>query len=841
MGSSGQIAAPIGHYVGVTGAASATPAEAGKYVNVAGASASTAADIGYFVNTTGASAQTAANYGSFVSTTGASIAQLAAPGFYVNTTAASAQIAADIGSYVSFAGASVAQRASPGYYVNTTAASTQTAASLGHFVSDAGATGQMAAPIGHYVGVTAAILATLAPLGTYVSVTGASAPTQASPGHYVNTLGASAQIAATPGYFVSTNGASQQSAAQEGYFVSTAAATSQTFADFSYIASQLASTDQPLLNDGTSGSSRPTLDLTGKTIVIRKNLTSARELTVNTTNIDVAADQTANLSGLIAGQGPLAKQGLGSLNLSGNINITGNLIVNQGILHLDANFPNQAIVNYGGVLQGSGQINNIINRGTVSIGGNSGSLRVLGDYTSEANSTLRVNVTPSNIPVLQVGGQATLNGNISYNLSSNSGSYLTGYRYTILQATGGVLGTLNNLPASSAGYTITNHIDANSVSFELIYRDLSASATTPNNFRIGSMLDQVKITATGDLTTVINGISSLSSEDADRIFGRLTATQILGYAWSEQQKYDLVNRTVSNRLNSYNSENQLRGMKNDEVNSWVKLQAFGARNSAPYLPSNQSINGNGITVGADYKMNHQIGYGIWGASLSAINSNIGAQDGGNFAGTTYILQGYGKRQINDYSIDYMLSYGMGDAKQSRQIDLIGNARTAKSNIDNKGLDLSTRLSKNISSAIATEIRPYIGFGYRTINISNYKEAGAQSLDLAVDSLKVDAKTYEAGIKYSHSFDWRGYTLKPSADFSARRQALSNNAQVKQSFTDGSGSVTLPSNLGSYTYPSVTLALEALSSKNLSANILLRSDKQSNFWVWGTQLGVNYRW
>jgi autotransporter-associated beta strand protein len=833
--------AAVGYYVNTTAASVQTAANYGSYVSTAGASIAQLAAVGYYVNTTAASAQTAANYGSYVSVVGASVAQLAGPGYYVNTTGASAQIAASIGSYVSTAGASVAQLAAAGYYVNTTAAALQTAASLGHFVSDAGATGQMAAPIGRYVGVTAAVSATIAPIGTYVSVTGASAPTQASLGHYVNTVGASAQIAATPGYFVSTNGASLQSAAQEGYFVSTAAATTQTFSDFSYIAGQLASTDQPLLNDGASGSSRPTLDLTGKTIVIRKNLTSARGLTVDTTNIDVAPDQTANLSGLIAGQGPLLKQGLGSLNLSGNINITGNLIVNQGTLHLDANFSNQAIVNYGGVLQGSGQINTIINRGTVSIGGNSGSLRVIGDYTSEANSTLRVNATPTNIPVLQIGGQANLNGNISYNLSSNSGNYLTGYRYTILEATGGVLGNLNNQPISTAGYTITNHFDANSVSFELTYRDLEASATTPNNFRIGSMLDEVKVTASGDLSTVINGISSLSSEDADRVFGRLTANQILGYAWSEQQKYDLINRTVANRLSSYGAENQLRGMKNEEINSWVKLQAFGARNSSPYLPSNQSINGNGITVGADYKTNHQIGYEIWGGSLSAINSNIGAQDGGNFAGTTYILQGYGKQQINDYSIDYMLAYGIGDAKQSRQINLISSTRTAKSNVDNTGLDLSTRLSKNISSASTTEIRPYIGFGYRMINISNYKEVGAQSLDLSVDSMKVDAKTYEAGIKYSHSFDWRGYTFKPSADISARRQALSNNLQIKQSFTDGSGAVTLPSNLGSYTYPSVALALEALSSKNLSANIVFRSDKQSNFWIWGTQLGINYRW
>ena len=608
---------------------------------------------------------------------------------------------------------------------------------------------------------------------------------------------------------------------------------------FSYIVGQLASTEEPLINDGASGSSLSPLSLSSKTVRIIGNLTTARSLDVNSSSINVDPGITAALTGNVAGSGPLIKSGLGSLKLSGNVSVTGDITASQGTLQVDSNLTNRIVVSSGAVLQGSGQINTLLNRGTLSIGGDTGSIRVTGNYNSEAGSILRVNTSPSNVPLLQVDGQATLAGNLSYNLAS--GSYSTAQRYTVLQATGGIAGSLDLLPISTAGYTITNSIDSNSISFELAYRDLAAVATSPNKYSVGSMLDQVKLSATGDLSSVINTISGLSSGDADLVLGRLTANQILGYAWVEQQKYDLVNRTVANRLNNYSNSNQLAGIKENEINSWVVLQTLGAKNSAPYIPVEQSISGNGISVGADYKVNALNGYELWGLSVSALNSNIGTQDGGSFSGATYILQGYGKKQINDYSIDYTLAYGFGESKQSRQINLIDSSRVASSKISNEGFDIFTRLSKHISMGGSSELRPYVGVGYRNVAIADYKETGSQSLNLAVDSIKADAKTYQLGVKYGYSQEWNGYVLKPSADISIRGQVASKDILVKQSFTDGSGAVVMPANMGSYSYPSVTLMMEALNNKNLSANLMLRTDKQADFWVWGTQLGIRYRW
>ncbi|MEO0047483.1 MAG: hypothetical protein RLZZ410_442, partial [Pseudomonadota bacterium] len=761
------------------------------------------------------------------------------PGYYVGVTAASTQTAASLGYFVPDMGSSGQIAAPVGRYVSTTGASAATAAELGRYVSTTGATATTAAGIGHYVSVTGASIATAAPLGRFVAVTGASAATLAGPGYYVNTVGASAQISATPGYYVSTSGATTQTAAPEGYFVNGFAAAAATPSSFSYIMGQLASTAEPLINDGAAGSSLPSLALDNKTIRIIRNLTSARSLDIDATDINVNPGVNATLSGNVSGPGSLVKSGSGLLNLTGNVSIAGDLIASQGVLQVDTNLANRVIVSSGGALQGSGQINNLVNRGTVSIGGAPGSIRVTGNYSSEPNSTLIINATPSAVPLFQIDGQAALAGNLSYNLAS--GSYSTTSRYTVLQANGGIVGDLNLLPISTAGYTIANRIDSNSISFELTYRDLSSIATTPNNFAIGSMLDQVKLTASGDLASVVNTISSLSSEDADLIFGRLTANQILGYAWAEQQKFDLVTRTVANRLNSYSYSNHLNGVKDDEINGWVVLQGMGAKNSSRYLPSEQSVSSNGITVGADYKTNNEHGYDLWGASLSAINSNIGIKYGGIFTGTTHILQGYGKKQIHDYSLDYSLAYGFGDAKQSRQINLINSSRMASSNISNNGFDIFTRLSKYFSMGNSSELRPYAGVGYRTINIEDYKETGSQSLNLAVNSIKASAKTYQVGLKYGYSTNWKGYLLKPSADFSVRGQVASKDVMVQQSFIDGSGSVAMPGNMGSYKYPSVTLSLDAISAKNLSMNIMLRSDKQSDFWIWGTQLGIKYRW
>ena len=858
VAASAQTPAELGRYVAVTGATAAMLATVGHYVGVTGASAQTAASLGYYVNTSGASSQIAAEVGHYVAVTGATVASVASVGYYVNTVAASAQTPAELGRYVAVTGATVAMLATVGHYVGVTGASSQTSADLGYYVSQAGASAQVAAPLGHYVGVTAAAFATPADVGHYVGITGASAQTAASLGYYVNTTGASAQTAASPGhyvsttaatvaspaspgYYVSTFGASNQMAAPEGYYVSNYAATEAIRATHSYIVGQLASTAEPLINDGLSGASLSPLNLNGTTVKIIGNLSTSRAIDIGNGSSGVEVDNniTAQLDGGVNGLGSLAKTGSGLLKLSGNVNISGDLTASSGVLQVDGSVTNRAVISSGAALQGSGQVGAVINRGTLNIGGNTGAINIIGNYASEANSLLNVHLSPSNIPTLQVGGQAVLNGNLSYNLSA--GSYVTSHRYTVLQATGGITGTLNVLPSSMAGYVLTNSIDANTVSFELAYKDLASVGTTANRYRAGAMLDAVKTNATGDLLSVVNLISSQTESVADSLLGRLTANQILGYAWSEQQKYDLASRAVANRLNAYSMGNRLQNVKEGEMNGWAILQGMGANNSSSYLPYKQTVTNTGISVGADYKLNNESGYGLWGIGFSALNGNIGIQDGGRFTGATYIFQLYGKNQRDDLSLDYSIAYGLGNVKQSRGINLIDESRVANSSPSSSGLDISTRLSKYFNLGGHHELRPYFGIGYRRVNINAYQETGAQSLNLSVDQVKVDAKTYQLGVKYANQIDWGGYVLRPAIDLSMRGQVASKDIDVRQTLLDGSGAATFNSNLGSYTYPSMTISLEALTGKNFTTTVMVRGDKQSDFWVWGTQFGMKYRW
>ncbi len=131
-----------------TAASAATPAPLGRFVSIVGATTSNAAPVGFFVGVTGASAATPASPGTFVNIIGASAATAAQPGFFVDSTAATAQTPAPAGRFVSEFGATAATDAPVGFFVPNTGASAATPAPAGRFVPFAGATAALDCPPG---------------------------------------------------------------------------------------------------------------------------------------------------------------------------------------------------------------------------------------------------------------------------------------------------------------------------------------------------------------------------------------------------------------------------------------------------------------------------------------------------------------------------------------------------------------------------------------------------------------------------------------------------------------------------------------------------------------------
>lgn len=174
---------------------------------------------------------------------------------------------------------------------------------------------------------------------------------------------------------------------------------------------------------------------------------------------------TTSFGGAISGGGNLIKRGAGNLSLSGMSSYTGATTVEAGTLSVNGSIASSSLttVNAGAALGGNGTVGTtLINGGALAPGNSIGTLNVSGNLTFTAASSYMVEVSPTAADRVNVSGTATLGG-ATVNASFASGGYVD-RQYTIVNATGGVVGTFGtlvntNLPSgfrSSLGYDSNN-------------------------------------------------------------------------------------------------------------------------------------------------------------------------------------------------------------------------------------------------------------------------------------------------------------------------------------------------------------------------------------------------
>ncbi|UYO38562.1 autotransporter domain-containing protein [Rhodopseudomonas palustris] len=174
---------------------------------------------------------------------------------------------------------------------------------------------------------------------------------------------------------------------------------------------------------------------------------------------------TTSFGGVISGGGNLIKRGTGNLSLAGISSYTGATTVEAGTLSVNGSIAASSLttVNAGAALGGNGTVGTtLINGGALAPGNSIGTLNVNGNLTFTAASSYMVEVSPTSADRVNVSGTATLGG-ATVNASFASGGYVD-RQYTLVNATGGVVGTFGtlvntNLPSgfrSSLGYDANN-------------------------------------------------------------------------------------------------------------------------------------------------------------------------------------------------------------------------------------------------------------------------------------------------------------------------------------------------------------------------------------------------
>jgi uncharacterized protein with beta-barrel porin domain len=218
-------------------------------------------------------------------------------------------------------------------------------------------------------------------------------------------------------------------------------------------------------------------------------------------------------------------------------------------------------VEAGGTLGGTGTVvGTLSNSGTVKPGNSPGTLNIVGSYTQSAGATLNIEIaSPTDYGKLSVTGApgtANLNGTLNPVL-------LGGYRPKafmvfpdIITTTGGLSGTFSTV-TQPAGPTLLWQPYYTASSFGLtVIRDYANQwlNLTPNQLAVGTMLNSVASTTSGDLGTVLATIDNLpANTDVQNAYKQISSEKAgalanLGFVAATFQVRNLATRTTNLRF-----------------------------------------------------------------------------------------------------------------------------------------------------------------------------------------------------------------------------------------------------------------------------------------------------
>ena len=212
---------------------------------------------------------------------------------------------------------------------------------------------------------------------------------------------------------------------------------------------------------------------------------------IGSPTITTESGVTATINATLAGAGGITKEGVGTLILNGANTYLGTTAIDAGSLIVDGSIASaQTFVNAGGLLGGNGIIGgDLTNSGIVSPGhspGSLGTLTVNGNYTQNANGTLRIEIAgtaPGQFDLLAVGGHASLAGTLQLIRLGNF-QLQVGDKLTFLTAQGGVSGTFSTIQNPFVSNTLIKaeiNILANAVQLEGTQGSFTAGCLQPQH------------------------------------------------------------------------------------------------------------------------------------------------------------------------------------------------------------------------------------------------------------------------------------------------------------------------------------------------------------------------
>jgi outer membrane autotransporter protein len=536
----------------------------------------------------------------------------------------------------------------------------------------------------------------------------------------------------------------------------------------------------------------------------------------------------ATLAGTIAGAGGLTKRGAGALTLTGANTYSGTTTIEAGTLIVDGSLASPVMVSSGTTLAGTGTLGaGVANHGTLAPGRSIGTLRITGPLDFGANAVYQVEVDAAGqADRIDVTGSATLGGTVHVIPQAGAYGYLT--EATILTATDPLVGTFDAVTSASAFLDPTLLYSTNTVALRLTRNDLSFAsvAATDNQRAVADALDAGGAGASGDLATLLNGISTLSATQARDAYDELAGASLAAFATPQlldRARFDALVQAnamrrgeaavrprtgLVERAQDDDAQVGPRGTSGVRLaqlgaslaelgpalsfapaaertgpGAWISGYGFGGEvdgdgNAAPF-----DHRFGGVVGGVDHRFSADTIVGVAvGYSHGELDHEDGADTGeiDTVRASLYAVH-RPEALAGRLVLDGALGFGVSDYETERRIAFAGLDRTAKA--DGEGHELAARLGASHRWDWAGyEIAPRADLAYVHLERDGFDEHGAGAADLRVDDRDIDSLQTRLGVALGRRFvSDRGTAWTPAASLGWRHEFGDTDRHITASF------------------------------------------------------------
>lgn len=539
-------------------------------------------------------------------------------------------------------------------------------------------------------------------------------------------------------------------------------------------------------------------------------LTTGTGRFVNTVLLKNVEEGLETLSEDIASElSEIIKLGEGQLNITGDSESSGATSILEGTLKINGEHDEStATISSGATLGGSGTVGGIVSNGNLEPGNSIGTLNVSGDVTLNSGSVLVIEVdTAGNNDKIVATGDVTAGGTLR--ISPASGTYTNGQQYTIITGSS-IAGTFSTVTVLSCSGTASPSYGSTSITFTLSNCSFSAPK---NRESISSYINDLSSGASGDLSTVITAINTLSGDNYNKALEAIDYNTSGASSLLTNQQFSHINSMINQRIGiTNNSSSKLLNRINLQSNLsnkdslkhlsfkdklqvigatgwWVR--AFGGKGEKESL-TGLGVNGYdydfiGTTVGFDDDINHS--KNGWALTTSKGSIDSFSSEGKTEQKTFALSRYFSNKLPNDINQTYSASLSINDIESKRYLNFASIDRTASADYKSYGLDFNYQLSYPPAKAFNLEHHIDFDTGFSYIHQDGFTETGANSLNLNVESH--DSKILRLGVKDTILFN-QVNTITPYLMMGISGTHIFDDATIKQKLVNQTSTLTTDS-------------------------------------------------